>query len=973
MTAVLERVEPSTPPPTTRPPSRLARWWSAWRVALRLARRDAWRGKGRALLVLLLIALPVAAVVGALSYSLAADRINSTQAVALRSLGTVADASIMAIPAPAQQSVDASVSSAGSGPVPSRATILAALPAGSRLVDAGGSASVVAEAGPWGIRSWLQVADTREPMNAGRWIVEDGRLPTSTSEVALSASDARRLQAQLGDTVTLTSTVGSARVARLTLVGLVRSYAPQSTGTGVLMPGVVDVDPSFGDGSAPVDPNAVPVGKAGPSTYLVTTPTPLTWADVRALNALGAVVVSRSVLESPPPFCQVSLQVCLDAGPPADQAEGPVFVDDTAVARAARDAALALVVLVLIVLQVALLAGPAFAVQLRRRQRELGLVGASGGTSADLRRTVLASGVVLGVAGGVLGIAVGWGMVLLLGGLLPWAPLVVNDVPVGLPPLPAYAAGVAAIGVVAAVVASLVPAVIAGRSDTVGSLRGRRPLPPLRGRTPIIGLLLGVTGVAVMAYGRVKVDGLVLVVGILVGELGLVLVMPWLVVQCGRIGRWLPLSSRMAVRDAGRHRLRTAAAACAIAAAAAAGVAVSTWATSTSYVDQTTDVAFPPGTLAIQTWAAPGTDPMTLTPRLEKVVASVDPGASTLTVLSVAPSAYLHQPAGAGGQPEVTCVVPATPGPPPPSGVTAVAPPSTVGPDGSLWQMCSGRAAVNGSIGSSVVLLPDPAQLGRLLGPSVDPSEGIAELERGGAVVLQPGALDAQGRVVVQSDILRDDGTVTEQTFSRLPAVEVLTGALPASVIVGPKGIAAAPALAADASNQLMVVEPALRDRPDRPSVVDQLDLGLAKARVDATVMAPFSDPVSSEAFQLIVYGVGALALALLAGLMVTALALADGRADLSTLAAVGAEPKVRRRFSASSAGFVAALGCATGVASGLVLAWLLNPLFNRFGSATVVVHWWLVAFVLVGIPLVTAAAAWITTRSRIPLTRRPD
>ena len=119
--------------------------------------------------------------------------------------------------------------------------------------------------------------------------------------------------------------------------------------------------------------------------------------------------------------------------------------------------------------------------------------------------------------------------------------------------------------------------------------------------------------------------------------------------------------------------------------------------------------------------------------------------------------------------------------------------------------------------------------------------------------------------------------------------------------------------------------------------------------------------------------GAAALLLALLAGLMVTALALADGRSDITTLAAVGAEPRVRRRIAASSAGFVAALGCAAGVVSGLVLAWLLNPLFNRFGSQTTVIHWWLVAFVLVGIPVITAAVAWLTTRSRIVLTRRRD
>ena len=113
--------------------------------------------------------------------------------------------------------------------------------------------------------------------------------------------------------------------------------------------------------------------------------------------------------------------------------------------------------------------------------------------------------------------------------------------------------------------------------------------------------------------------------------------------------------------------------------------------------------------------------------------------------------------------------------------------------------------------------------------------------------------------------------------------------------------------------------------------------------------------------------------MALLAGLMVTALALADGKSDLVTLAAVGAEPKVRRRMAASTAGFVSALGCAAGVVSGLVVAKLLVGLFYTVGGRAFEVRWPLVAFVLVAIPLLTAAVAWLTTRSRVVIPRRTD
>lgn len=699
MTAVLERVEPATPPLPPRHPSRLARWWSSWRVAIRLARRDAWRGKGRALLVLLLIALPVAVVVGSISYSLAASRAGSSVNQALLSLGTVADGRIMTSGAPASQSIDTMSANTGSGPRPTKAELLAALPAGSTIVDAGGQAPVVIEADGWGVMSTVALTDVRDPLNAGRWRVLDGRLPASSTELALGEDSIRRLQAHLGDALTLTTTSGGTHVVRLTLVGVVAPFAPRSSyGDGVALPGVVPVDPTITSyGSIPdgTDPTTL---RVTPYEFLVRTSHPLTWADVRALNAMGAVVASRSVLESPPSFCPVDV-ICLDSGPVPQAQEDPSYVDPQTLEHAARAAALTAVILVLIVLQVALLAGPAFAVQLRRRQRELGLVGASGGTSADLRRAVLASGVVLGVVGGLLGIALGWLAVLLLGGLLPWAPLADNGVRLGIPPLPWYVLGVALIGVIAAVVASLVPAVLAGRGDVVDALRGRRPLPALRTRTPVVGLLLGVAGIGLLVYGRSKLDSVILGVGIIVGELGLVLIMPWLVVQAGRIGRWLPLSSRMAVRDSGRHRLRTAAASCAIAAAAAAAVATSTWAASESFVSQSTDVPYPPGTIAVQAFADGTPESLAaapeLTTRTTAVVESVTPGSPTAVLVGVMPK---DAPISTGGMGigAVACLVPARPVVDGSSPQMGVASPGSYVADGLEWQGCSGRSSING-------------------------------------------------------------------------------------------------------------------------------------------------------------------------------------------------------------------------------------------------------------------------------------
>jgi putative ABC transport system permease protein len=966
MTAVLERVAPATPPLPPRHPSRLARWWSSWRVAIRLARRDAWRGKGRAALVLLLIALPVAAVVGGISYVEASNRVQTARMQALLSLGATSDARVSLVAQKVVQSVDLSAVDGVGSRASSAAELTAALPSGSRLVALGGSAGVILEAGPWGVSSYIALQDTRDALVAGLWRVLDGRLPTTATEIALDRSEIQRLHADLGADITLTTTNGPPATRYATLVGVVEPFAPASvSGLGVVLPGLLPESAEFTDAEG-IDP------KSGPGAYLVASPRALTWSDVRSLNALGASVAARTVLESPPSFCPISVP-CLDSGPAPQPVALPDSPSPDALANAARAAALAGVVLVLIVLQVALLAGPAFAVQLRRRQRELGLVGASGGTAADLRRAVLASGIVLGVAGGLLGITLGWSAVLLLGGLLPWAPLSVSGVSLGIPPLPWYVLGIAAIGVTAAVVASLVPAVLAGKGDVVDSLRGRRPLPALRTRTPVLGLLVGVVGILLVFYGRSKPDAVILGLGIIGGELGLVLVMPWLVVQAGRLGRWAPLSTRMAMRDSGRHRLRTAAAACAIAAASASAVAVSTWASTNSYVSSQTDVAVPPGIVAVQVYSDPAIEgpsgSATLAARTTAVIDRAVPGSTTAALVSVVPRSAPVTASGVGLTGAVSCLSPYTSEPGRPRKLLT---------EPATWGPCVGRQSVYGSMAGEVVVLDDPADLGLLLGPLPDLDAARAELAAGGAVVLQPYALDPKGQVWLQPSDLDVNGNPVQARAFAVPGVEVLTGALPSSVILGPSSLApggAAERLRTEQGSQVIYVKPGEADSADRPTAADAITLALAKYRITGgAVQAPDSS-IDPRTVTLAALAGGTLLLALLAGLMVTALALADGRADIVTLAAVGAEPRVRRRIAASSAGFVAALGCAAGAVSGLVLAWLLNPLFSPGGpvASVMVVSWWLVAFVLLGIPALTAGVAWLTTRSTITLTRRRD
>ena len=116
------------------------------------------------------------------------------------------------------------------------------------------------------------------------------------------------------------------------------------------------------------------------------TPGPLTWAQVRQLNTHGLVAVSRHVLAQPP--SQAERYPGFDGG------------NDQQLGVAALVGGLAM-------LEIILLAGSAFAVGARRRRRDLALVAAAGGTPAQLRRIVLADGVVLGTVAAVSGVALG--------------------------------------------------------------------------------------------------------------------------------------------------------------------------------------------------------------------------------------------------------------------------------------------------------------------------------------------------------------------------------------------------------------------------------------------------------------------------------------------------------------------------------------------------------------------------------------
>ena len=121
-------------------------------------------------------------------------------------------------------------------------------------------------------------------------------------------------------------------------------------------------------------------------------------------------------------------------------------------------------------LQIVMLAGAAFAVSLRRRQRELALLSAAGAEPGDLTRAVLASGILLGGIGALVGFVLPW-LVLVAG-----RPALEWQFGWSLAPVPPMELGIVLVpivGLLAAVAASVVPARMAARIPLAKALRAR--------------------------------------------------------------------------------------------------------------------------------------------------------------------------------------------------------------------------------------------------------------------------------------------------------------------------------------------------------------------------------------------------------------------------------------------------------------------------------------------------------------------
>ncbi|MFI6740997.1 FtsX-like permease family protein [Nonomuraea sp. NPDC050451] len=837
---------------------------SAVLVALRIARRNAWRSRGRSALIMVMIGLPVLVITTVLTL-IETMNVNPQEGL-VAELGA-ADARLVQAPEGTvlrQEPNGTSWNSGGDEPAVARrgaAEVGALLGPGTRLIplDAG-----VLQLGTERVEALK--TDLRDPLTKGMLTLSEGRFPSAAREVVVTSAFGRRP----GDLLRPSG------AAPLTVVGVVEHpYRPS-------LRQVVGPDLPL----ASVDEFWSP-GEHG-AGWLADTAEPVSWTGVTTLNSAGLYVTSRAMMTDPRSWARASafdVQYMVGIG----------------------------AMVIMVVLETVLLAGPAFAVGLRRRRRELAEIAAQGGSAGHLRTIVVADGLVLGGAATlvatVLGIAAGtlgahavarWGA----GAGARWGPTVgPPDVP--WPPVLA----VAALGLITGIVAALVPAVQAARQNSATVLAGRAPAVADRPGWPLAGAVLVVAGLGATVVARRQPGSVWVLASAVLVLLGLVVLTPWLVRRTGRLAARLRLPLRMSVRDAVRHRSRTASAVAAVMAVTATVVAVGIG-TYSEYMDRRNAYtsARPAGMLAI--WAGNIGDAAWT--RLRAEAARQLPGV----------------PLAAGYQAKDT--------------------------QGHRYAL---RYTVrwNGTRTRRTAAIGDQTLL-RLLQGRQDP-QAAAALASGKAVVFDAAAV-RNGKLALRASSTSGPARKLEvPAVLATPADEYQGGALLPRALVEQAGFATA-------ERQLYAMY--------RPSANSTLGRDLAKVTPRVTVASEegyrnVPDP------SLWGWLGGALVLVVGGTLAATRLAAADMRPEQATMVALGAPSRTLRAVVAGQALYISGLGALVGLVAGTVTGLAVTRPMTTYGAgdpATIAIPWLFLVAVVVGLPVLATAAALIT-RTRLPLARR--
>lgn len=511
------------------------------RLSLRIARREALRYKGRSALSIVLLGLPLLGVsIGASAFD--TIRLSDEEEARLH-LGeneVYVESQTAGVPLTQYtwgdrwpgylngDDVDDEEVYEAYGRTHSEAEILAALPVGTRIApygvlnDSGVTITVETPDGVGKIGTLgYDLADSVY-RDAG-WTLLEG-VPAGRGEVVLTEAAADYLELGVGDDLVIDQSVGSQRLE---------------------VSGIVEIPWNLNGRFA-----IAPVFDGGATGWLVNVPDEFTYEQSLALNAIGATVWATALAADPPP-------------PP------PVVGDYRETLDSAMVTIYALIVVV-VIMEVVLLAGPAFAISARRRTREFALMSANGASPAQIRNTVLAGGLLFGFVAAVVAVALGI-LTVFLG--TPLLEQLFGYRTPGLRVLPLLQAALVGVAIATGLLSALAAAISASRVNVIAALMGRTPGRKGSKRWLFIGLGMVAAGVAAGLGGILILNVQLMAAAIVLAQLGLVACTPAILAGTARLGRWLPLAPRMALREAGRNRGSAAPAIAAVLGVVAAGTA----------------------------------------------------------------------------------------------------------------------------------------------------------------------------------------------------------------------------------------------------------------------------------------------------------------------------------------------------------------------------------------------------------------
>lgn len=945
--------------------------FTGWRAALRIARRDAMRSKGRSALVVAMIAAPV---VGVTALDVTYRSVTSTTAEQLTAAMGSADAlfsdqqigPIEQMPeAERYDQVDENAPVDDTGP---SIDISTTFPKGSRAISI--------QSVPASVTTGYGVANTEihefrtsDKLARGKIDLVRGDYPHGPDEVAATEPFLKSTGLHIGSATT------------------VRNSGEKYTITGVVeQPDMLNTEALYADPGAVIAPwqaradhdkNVLPPN-VGSKSWLVKGPegVGVTWPDVMAANKSGILVKSRQVVLDPPPLSEV----------PLARKNRETYSEDSGQLSAAL-----VTVVAMAVLEIVLLAGPAFAVGARRSRRQLGLLGTCGGDRRHVRAVVLGGGLVLGGIGAAAGVVVGLGATAVFRPMIEeWA----GQRFVSLALNPKELLAIAVIGLITGLLAAFAPAIVASRQSVLESLTGRRGVRRSSRVLPVLGACVLAIGVAVAIYGGTDGDSTLVAGGSVTAELGLLACIPVIVGSLGRLGRWLPLSPRLALRDAARNRGRTAPAVAAVMAAVAGSVAIATYMSSATAEAEFNYVpSLNAGTVVLSSSDAEAAARLPLARAAVERNMAVTGGHADFRRVWAGSDCDIY------GDEENHC------------GSLELVKPAGQAGSCPLTGKGAKKLAARLTADEHKKLMHSPACLVELM------SSGLFNTDVSSIVVADEAMLStyvklddpaaakalAAGTPVLLNQVFAKNGEVTVKAVHRyskkdkqnrkLHPGRTRTATDRLKVYVAPEKYAATPGIH-------MILPQRTAERlglhtQARGSVyaVTHTPTGAEEQRTYGAIEQAGggiwtqyeSGPGRTDDSMLLILTLFAGMVTLGAAAITTGLAKADAEADLNTLSAVGAPPSVRRKLSGFQCVVVALTGVVLGTLAGLVPAVALRMVDlsealhimrlepTESAYTPIVLPWTTLGLLVVGVPLLAGLLATALTRSRLALARRAE